>query len=115
MPDFNRFDVVAVPFPFTDRPIRQRRPAIVVSATGLTTSTDLLWVMMITAAENRPWAHDIEIKDIGKAGLPIPSVIRPAKIATIESKDVEVLGKVASSIQRQVLRAMRTIMPTSAE
>jgi mRNA interferase MazF len=27
MPTFDRFDVVSVPFPYTDRPVMQRRPA----------------------------------------------------------------------------------------
>ena len=51
MPRFELWDVVAVPFPYVERPIRQRRPALVVAA-GLGAPHDLLWVLMITAAAN---------------------------------------------------------------
>lgn len=34
-PIFKPGDVVEVPFPYTDRPTRQRRPALIVSSPGL--------------------------------------------------------------------------------
>jgi len=40
---------------------------------------------MITSAENRIWSGDVPIRDLAAAGLPAPSVIRTAKIATIEA------------------------------
>jgi len=33
MPPFDAWDIIKVPFPYTDRPVRQRRPALVVAAT----------------------------------------------------------------------------------
>jgi hypothetical protein len=32
MPIFEPWDIVRVPFPYTDRPVRQRRPALIVAA-----------------------------------------------------------------------------------
>lgn len=55
MPDFEPGDVVRVPFPYTDRNTRQHRPALVVSQGGVGEEQALLWVVMITSAENRPW------------------------------------------------------------
>lgn len=52
----------------------------------------LLWVVMITSRENRGWPGDIEIQDIKSAGLPAPSIVRTAKIATIEANTAEKLG-----------------------
>ena len=49
---------------------------------------------MITSAENRDWPGDVEIPDAAAAGLPIPSVIRTAKIATIEVGRAEPRGGV---------------------
>ena len=48
---------------------------------------------MITSAENRSWPDDVPVADLAKAGLPAPSVIRTAKIATIEAGDAERLAK----------------------
>lgn len=94
MPRFKRFDVVSVPFPYTDRPVRQRRPALVLSSDDLERAHGLLWVAMITAAENRRWQDDVEIGNLRRAGLPIASVIRPSKVATIEADHAEHRGEV---------------------
>ena len=53
MPTFSPWDVVKVPFPYTDRPVRGRRPALVVAAGNTPESQGLLWVLMITSAANR--------------------------------------------------------------
>jgi mRNA interferase MazF len=39
---------------------------------------------MITSAENQRWRCDVVIADLDRAGLPVPSVVRTAKIACIE-------------------------------
>lgn len=95
MPSCKVWDVVKVPFPYTDRPVRQYRPALVVAADELEQAHGLLWVLMITSASNRGWPSDVEISDINLAGLPVASLIRTAKIATIEARDAETLGKLS--------------------
>jgi mRNA interferase MazF len=40
------------------------------------------------------------------AGLPVPSVIRTAKIATIEAADAAKLGRVSPAVFRQVARRL---------
>lgn len=102
MPGFRRGDVVKVPFPYTDRATRQYRPALVVAAGALEDAHGLLWVVMITSAENRRWPGDVAISDPASAGLPAPSVIRTAKIATIEAADAAKLGRVPLARYRQV-------------
>ena len=70
MPSFEQGDIVRVPFPYTDRSTRQWRPALVVSRGGLGEDSRLLWVAMITSAENRSWADDVPFGDTYvKAGL----------------------------------------------
>jgi mRNA interferase MazF len=80
---FDAFDVVVVPFPYSDRLAEKRRPALVVSNRTLT-EFGLLWLAMITSADNERWSCDIAIDELAEAGLPAPSVVRPAKIACIE-------------------------------
>ena len=92
MPSFDAWDIIKVPFPYTDRPVRQRRPALVIAAGALTAEHRLLWLAMITSAANRGWSGDVPISDLREAGLPIASIVRPAKIATIEALDAEPLG-----------------------
>lgn len=102
MPAFKQGDVVKVPFPYTDRSTRQSRPALVISGGGIEAAHGLLWVVMITSAENSGWPGDVPINNLATAGLPAPSVIRSAKIATIEASAAARLGKVSASALKQV-------------
>ena len=102
MPSFKQGDVVKVPFPYTDRSTRQFRPALVASTGGIETAHGLLWVVMITSADNRGWPGDVTVGNLAMAGLPVPSVIRTAKIATIEASDAAKLGKVSRALFGQV-------------
>ena len=104
MASFRQGDVVAVPFPYTDRSTRQRRPALVVSSGDIEAAHGLLWVVMITSAENRGWPADVPIANLGKAGLPAPSIVRPRKIATIEARDAKRLGSVEAAVLTRALR-----------
>ena len=99
---FSQGDVVKVPFPYTDRSTRQSRPALVVS-TGPEDAHKLVWVVMITSAENRGWPGDIAITNLAEAGLPAPSVVRAAKIATIDATDATKLGRVSAAQLRKVV------------
>ena len=103
MASFEAGDLIKVPFPYTDRSTRQRRPALVVSAGALARDHGLLWVLMVTSAENRAWPSDVAISDHLACGLPVASVVRTAKIATIDLRDAEALGKVTP----EVLAAVR--------
>nr|WP_295237394.1 type II toxin-antitoxin system PemK/MazF family toxin [uncultured Brevundimonas sp.] len=108
MPDFRRGDVVRVPFPYTDRSTRQHRPALVVSDGPLGDGDRLLWVVMITSADNRSWADDVSLAETyADAGLPASSVIRPAKIATIDVAVATRLGRVDDERLARTMQAIR--------
>jgi mRNA interferase MazF len=107
MPTFERGDVVRVPFPYTDRDTRQHRPALVVSAGGVGDRGSLLWVLMVTSAENRPWPGDVSLaRGYRRAGLPAPSLIRTTKIATIEASHADRIGKLDSRRLAEVEAAL---------
>ena len=106
MAAFRQGDVVKVPFPYTDRSTRQSRPALVVSTGSLEDSNRLVWVVMITSAENRSWSSDVPVTDISLAGLPAASLIRTAKIATIDAADATRLGRISAASLRKVLAAI---------
>lgn len=122
MATFRRGDVVKVPFPYTDRQTRKTRPALVASANEVEETHDLLWVIMITSAENRGWEGDIPVNDLALAGLPAPSVIRCVKIATIDAGDALALGRVSPAVMHRVnaglrrylgMRPMLSVRPTT--
>ena len=104
MPTFEQGDVIKVPFPYTDRPTRQSRPALVVSTGKTEQLHGLLWVVMITSAQNRTWPKDVPVSNLKLAGLPSPSVIRVVKIATIEASDATKIGSLSSSRLNDVIQ-----------
>ena len=71
-------------------------------STRLEEEHGLLWVLMITSAQNRGWPGDVAIANLAAAGLPVPSVIRTAKIATIEASDASKLGRIPAVLLRKV-------------
>lgn len=104
---FAAFDIVIVPFPYADRLAEKRRPALVISSAKLA-SFDLIWIAMITSADNESWPCDVTIADLARAGLPAPSVVRPAKIACIEPMRVERrAGRLDKTAARTVARHLR--------
>ena len=105
-----RGDIVVVPFPYSDQLAEKRRPALVVSGNSFNTKSGYLWVVMITSKVDAP-ASDIVPLSHPKTGLSKPSVVRAAKLATIEaSRVIRVAGKVEPKIMNAVKKAMDSIL-----
>lgn len=107
MPGFEVWDVVRVPFPYSNRPVQQRRRALVVAVPDALGAPGLLWVLMVTSAANRGWPGDVLVSDLAAAGLPAASVVRSAKIATIEAGDAERIGSLPPKDRLQVSKSVR--------
>src|SRR3954466_11935572 len=108
-PRFDAFDIVVVPFPYADR-LEKRRPALVISNRKLA-PFGLIWVAMITSADNAPWSCDVTIADLARAGLPASSVVRPAKIACIEPSRIERrAGKLDRATARAVAQKLKAFL-----
>jgi mRNA interferase MazF len=104
---FDVFDIVVVPFPYADRLAEKRRPALVISNRRLA-PFGLIWVTMITSADNAPWSCDVTIADLARAGLPAPSVVRAAKIACIEPARIERrLGRLDRAAAKAVAQKLK--------
>lgn len=105
MTRFSQFDIVTVPFPFTDKLKTKKRPAIILSNfKEFDKRTEHSICAMITSEKNKSWPHDIRIKNLEITGLTAPSVIRMKfftldhqiiieRIGTLESKDLAQLKK----------------------
>ena len=84
MAAYKRFDIVVVPFPFTDRATKKRRPALVLShASAFNQKVGQSVLAMITSAKNAHWPLDVEIDDLDTAGLPSQSIVR-MKLFTLD-------------------------------
>ena len=112
MASFERFDVVRVPFPFTDRKAEKIRPALIVSDRAAFNRPAGQSVMaMITSANHPPWPLDVTIGDLGGAGLPAPSIVR-FKLFTLDHRLVRgKLGRLAERDRAKVQKAIRLLSP----
>jgi mRNA interferase MazF len=100
------FDVVVVPFPYSDKLAEKRRPALVVSASALCESLGRVWVAMITSTDAGQ-IGDATIHDLAAAGLPVRSTLRASKIATI---DVDRVLRKAGHLSAKDALAARTVL-----
>ena len=109
---FDTFDIVVVPFPFTDRTTSKRRPALVLSdAQAFNLQTGQAVMAMVTSAKNSDWPLDINIDDLDSAGLPAPSIIR-MKLFTLDKQlIIRKAGKLAEIDQKNVMKALRLLFP----
>lgn len=101
--NFDRFAVVRVPFPFTDRTATKNRPALVLSDSSAFNAPAGHSVMaMITSAANAPWPLDCLLTDLAIAGLPAPSKVR-FKLFTLDHRLVRgTLGKLSAADRQNV-------------
>ena len=73
---YNKFDVIKVTFPFTDKAADKKRPALVISSSEYQINYNHCILVMITSAKHTSWQDDIIITNLESAGLPFPSKIR---------------------------------------
>lgn len=108
---FHRFDVVKVPFPFTDRPVKKFRPALVVSGHEEFNGPVGHSVMsMITSARHSRWPLDVVIEDLAAAGLPAPSMVR-MKLFTLDHRLIQsTLGSIGERDRLAVSDALARLL-----
>lgn len=105
------FDVVVVPFPFTEQNTDKRRPALVLSDHAqFNDETQNCVMAMITSAKNPDWPLDAKIGSIKKTGLPAPSKIR-MKLFTLDSRlIIKKIGGLAARDQEAVKESLKKLM-----
>ena len=111
MASFERFDVVRVPFPFTDRQAEKHRPALVISdGTAFNRPAGHSVMAMITSMGHAAWPLDVPIVDLTSAGLPAPSIVR-FKLFTLDHRLVRgKLGRLAEKDRAKVQKAIRLLL-----
>ncbi len=110
--NYKLFDIVVVPFPFTDQNTEKRRPALVLSdQDNFNNLTKSCVLAMITSAKNSEWPLDARISSLKRAGLPAPSIVR-MKLFTLDSRLIlKKTGVLASKDQKVVIESLQKLMP----
>jgi mRNA interferase MazF len=100
------WDVVVVPFPFSERPGTKKRPALVLSRPSFNKAGHTA-LAMITTRAHRPWPGDVEIEGLEQAGLPLPCIAR-LKLFTLDNRLLTRLGSLSAADRRRVASALRS-------
>jgi mRNA interferase MazF len=103
MPGFEPWQVLRVPFPYADRPVRAHRPALLIALPHAEAAPAVAWLLMITSAGNAGWPGDVPIEPHRTAGLPAPSVVRTAKVASVDLTQLEAIGRLPARTRAAVI------------
>lgn len=99
---YNQFDIVLVPFPFTDKNATKKRPAVILNNSNYQIKTNHLILAMITSAKNSEWESDLQIKNLEPTGLKTDCVIR-YKIFSLDERIVlKKIGKISENEQKLI-------------
>jgi mRNA interferase MazF len=105
--NYKCFDVVVVPFPFTDSAQAKKRPALVLSQhASFGDKIDHSVLAMITSQKNDPWPLDCKIIHKKESGLAAPSVVR-MKLFTLDNRFIiKKIGRLSDSDQNDVKQSL---------
>ena len=107
---FAAFDVVVVPFPFTDRDTSKRRPALVLSQTAFNQTAQHSVLAMITSADQSAWLGDCPIQNLVSTGLASACVVR-LKLFTLDHRlIIRKSGSLGVTDQKQLRSAWNGLL-----
>ncbi len=104
------FAVVRVPFPFTDRAVQRRRPAVVLSHPDFQRGSAHLLLAMITTARRSCWPLFWPIRDLAAAGLNQGCCVRFKLFSLDERFLLGQLGQLAAMDRRGVRANLRRLL-----
>ena len=103
------WDVVVVPFPFTDSPASKRRPALVLSSREFNHVSGHSLMAQITKAKQSSWPGDFRIQNV-EAGLPEECIVR-MKLFTIDNRLMQKrIGRLSETDWEQVSSGLRQLL-----
>jgi mRNA interferase MazF len=107
---YEPFDIIVVPFPFTDSAKTKRRPALVLSGKkDFSSIIEHTVLAMITSQKNAPWPLDVTINDIAESGLTAPSIVR-MKLFTLDNRFIiRKSGSLSKNDQANVKKSLMKI------
>ena len=108
---YKPFEVVVVPFPFTDRKADKRRPALILSDDiKFNKPSGHAVLAMITSQKNPDWHLDTAITSIRRTGLTAPSKVR-MKLFTLDSRlIVKKIGTLTNRDKTAVGKALQRLL-----
>lgn len=105
---YNKWDIILVPFPFTNLETVKKRPALVISSQEYNKNTDVVIAFITSQLNTKSKLGDYLITNWQQANLPKPSMLR-MKFATINNA---IIIKKLGTLSTQDARAFLTELTT---
>ncbi len=104
-------DVILVQFPFTNLEHTKKRPALLLRSTALSGKAQLVTLAMITSkVDGLKLEGDVHLANWAHAKLLHPSLVRLAKIATVDADLIDkVLGHLVSADRKAIQKNFRKL------
>ncbi len=106
------YEIVKVPFPFSDKKASKKRPALIISSARHFNATIGMSIMaMITSKKGKElWPNDIVIKNLKSTNLLVESIIR-FKLFTLDHElIIDRLGVLHSDDRKAVQERLKEIL-----
>ena len=108
---FEPFDVVTLPFPFSDRQRAIVRPAIILTDhAAFGAHSGIALVAMVTSAKHSAWPYDVPITDLASAGLAMPCLVRQKLNSVAFELMDRKIGTIADVDRPPIRRALRQLL-----
>lgn len=105
------FDVVVVPFPFSDSPKVKLRKALVLTPKSMNEKNGSTTLMMITSRKNSEWMGDVALENWSDAGLKKPCFARFKFFTACNELIQGKTGSLSSADRDAVTDALGRLLP----
>jgi len=103
---YEPFDVVEVPFPFTDSNKTKRRKALVLSTKAYNEANEVTNLIMITSANYSKWKGDVHLTEWQEAGLRKPCFARLKFFSLDNGLIISRIGRLSGKDQLSINKAV---------
>jgi len=105
-----QWNVVVVPFPFSNQAGTKRRPALVLSDRSFNIRGHTV-LAMVTTSGHRSWPGDVALSDYKAAGLQMRCIVR-LKLFTLDNRLlVKRIGCLPVNDQKKISSQLKTYLP----
>ena len=107
----DHWQVVAVPFPFMERPAVKRRPALIISTKEFNAINDHSVMAMITTAMLETWPSDYALVKSREAGLKVDCYVRWKVFTLPNAMIINKIGELADEDRETLtIKARKTFI-----
>ena len=108
---YKQYDIVAIPFPFSDKLEQKKRPALIISSDKFNLVSKHFVTIMIISAKHSSWPLDTKIKNTKEAGLSTECLIRMKFFTVDKSLVLKKIGSLSKEDLKSFKENLNQLLP----